>query len=515
MNLGKFFLWSRKINSRPYKKPLVFLTAFLGVELFSFLAFLFPLFGKVFFVVIVLLAIFLTIKNLEYGLLLLFAELITGSKGYLFFYEWPQFTLSIRIALFLTVMTIFFVKNIYFAVKTKACPILAFFRNDNFKYFLPLFLFIIFAFANGFWNHNGFSNIYQDVNGWFYFVLLFPLYYVYENKNDNDKRIFKDKIIALFLLATFWLALKTFILLFIFSHNSVAVMTTVYKWVRDTGVGEITRMDGGFVRIFFQSHIFAIVAFFITLFLVVEDGKVKIKNSILLIAYAAIIILSYSRSNWLGFVAGFAFYLLILIVLKSWSKLGRVVYFSVGALFLAFVFINFLIIFPYPKTTASFNPADIAERASQISNEAGVSSRWKLLPPLWAEVKKHIFVGGGYGATVTYFSADPRVLANNPTGEYTTFAFEWGWLEIWLKLGIFGVLYYLFLLTKLTVVNLYPRTLNLFFVNRESVINLAWIIGLITISVISFFSPYLNHPLGIGYLLLMSIFVEKNPQKTT
>ena len=55
-------------------------------------------------------------------------------------------------------------------------------------------------------------------------------------------------------------------------------------------------------------------------------------------------------------------------------------------------------------------------------------------------------MGRGFGATVTYQTRDPRILADNGSGEYTTYAFEWGWLDIWLKLGIFGLAAYFLLI---------------------------------------------------------------------
>jgi len=485
------------------------IAAFLVIEAFSLIGFVFPVWGKVFFLVIALGAAVITFKSLEYGLFILLAELITGSKGYLLFFEFANFNLSIRIALFAVVMIAMAGQIISYAIRTKTCPLLHFFKNINFKYFLPIFLFIFWGVINAFLRHNDFSYIYQDANGWLFFALIFPVYYIYENKDDNGKKIFKEKIITLLLAASFWMAIKTFLLLFVFSHNSASIMTVVYKWVRETGVGEITRMPSGFIRIFFQSHIFAIVSFFVSLFLIVESKRVKISNFLLLATYAAITILSYSRSNWVGFAGGLIVYLVIILFLKSWTRLGRVIALGAASMVFSFIFINLLIMFPYPKSTASFSSMDIAERATQITNEAGVSSRWKLLKPLWAEIKKSAVMGSGYGTTVTYFSEDPRVLENNPTGEYTTFAFEWGWLDVWLKLGVLGLVYYLFIIAKFTIGNLHPKKLIDFFVSQESVAKLALITGLITIAIISFFSPYMNHPLGIGYLILMSLFIDK------
>ena len=50
-----------------------------------------------------------------------------------------------------------------------------------------------------------------------------------------------------------------------------------------------------------------------------------------------------------------------------------------------------------------------------------------------------------------------------------------------------------------------PRTRD----NFQSLLNIALLAGLVTIMTTSFFSPYLNHPLGIGYVVLLSILLKK------
>jgi len=60
-----------------------------------------------------------------------------------------------------------------------------------------------------------------------------------------------------------WLGFKPFFLLFIFSHDMIGMTAELYRWVRLTGVGELTRMQGGFYRIFLQSQIFSLAGFFI------------------------------------------------------------------------------------------------------------------------------------------------------------------------------------------------------------------------------------------------------------
>ena len=101
------------------------------------------------------------------------------------------------------------------------------------------------------------------------------------------------------------------------------------------------------------------------------------------------------------------------------------------------------------------------------------------------------------------------MLKNNPTGEFTTFAFEWGYLDLWYKMGILGPLAYLGLIGSI-LLTLWRAIKNqsemiLSGINIRG-LSLGLFAALIALTVVHFFTPYLNHPLGIGFIILSSIF---------
>jgi len=160
-----------------------------------------------------------------------------------------------------------------------------------------------------------------------------------------------------------------------------------------------------------------------------------------------------------------------------------------GLVSLASIFI--IVNFPWPRPQLSFRPADIIEeRLGDLESEAGASSRWSLLPAMLKSIVQAPLLGYGFGATITYISADPRVLAQNPQGSYTTYAFEWGWLDIIFKFGLILALWYLIWLIRLIGQAW-----------RHGVVGQAWALGLSTLALVHVFSPYLNHPLGIIWLV--------------
>ena len=168
---------------------------------------------------------------------------------------------------------------------------------------------------------------------------------------------------------------------------------------------------------------------------------------------------------------------------------------------LGFVMVIAILKIPFP-TASSSGTIDLSERFEIMTDEAA-SSRWNLLPPLWQAIKSDFIFGAGFGAPVTYVSNDPRIRDANPSGLYTTTAFEWGYLDIWLKVGLIGLLIYSWVLIKIFIEA--GRA-------REGVSGalLGLIYGLVAVLGVNIGSPYLNHPLGLGLVILLYVnFVQR------
>jgi O-antigen ligase len=146
-------------------------------------------------------------------------------------------------------------------------------------------------------------------------------------------------------------------------------------------------------------------------------------------------------------------------------------------------------------------------------NESAISSRGSQLMPLFKGIAAHPVVGSGWGTVETYVSSDPRVMLQTVNGWYTTFTFEWGYLDIILKIGLFGLFAYLaFLFSTL------KRLLKIAAEQKsagESALLTGSFLGLIALMGVHMFTPYLNHPLGIGYILIVLIAIKiYSPQQS-
>jgi len=164
---------------------------------------------------------------------------------------------------------------------------------------------------------------------------------------------------------------------------------------------------------------------------------------------------------------------------------------------LSVVLLGGIVLFPWPYQTGSIEGFGSVFASRTGSGDVAITSRWNLLEPMWTEIKKAPVIGSGFGHEITYISDDPRIRAEFPDGVWRTYSVEWGYLELWLKMGILGPLS-LIILGGVIVFRLYKQ----FHSNAGDWISLGLIGGVISLYVMHVFSPYLNHPLGLGILLV-------------
>jgi len=494
-----------KINKNKF---FLILIGVLLLEILSWLAFNYPIINGPIFFVLVILALGASFYNLESGLLIVGAELLIGSLGHLFSLEIYDLKLSLRVALWLVVMSVFAIK---FSVQLWRYGRQAEYyqRLKNFRawpYFLPLFIFIVFGLINGYWGGNGGRNLFLDANAYFYFSLLLPFIVAWPS-SENSRLVWWKTILGVGVL---WLSLKTLFLFFIFSHDSV-MAGNLYAWLRQTLVGEMTPTKTGWPRIFIQGQIYSALAFltvfWVRLRLIKWSNIFKEANWAYLILaglFLSTVLISFSRSFWLALIVTIAVSILWLWYFDSWQTAARSILILSSSMVLAFGFIYLVVAFPYWHRSQINIGSSFLERIDSGENEAALASRWSLLPVLLKNISDQPIIGSGYGATVTYYSRDPRVLSNNPEGRYTTYAFEWGYLDIWLKLGILGLAAYFWLLFGLL-----RQTRDLAMINQNKNY-LAFFLIFLFIAITHIFTPYLNHPLGIGVLLVSSCLIWIN-----
>ena len=483
------------------------------VELTSLAGYFFPILNAVGFFVIVAAALVLSMQRLEYGLYFALADLILGGRnGALFSFQAGGFFLSLRMALFIVVMAVWGAKVVSARLHNAPQPPLNL-RGGVLKWWTVLGLAVAWGMVVGLVRGNGFGNVFLDANGYFYAALVLPVMWCMrriDHESETNAARMASGVRGVFFAATTLLALKTLFAVYLFTHagnNFIASnLVAFYRWVRDTAVGEITWLDGNFARVFFQSHVYNVVAFFVVLAsLITPPTSPYLKGRklilwTLLVLNASVIIVSLSRSFWIGTIAGLGVIGVAVVVMGPIGRIERIsrIIKILGVTLLAAIALIFFVSrFPFPHPS----PADLgdAARSRLEAGDAG-KSRFNLLPPLMRAIVMHPIIGSGFGKTVTYISNDPRIREVNRTGQYTTYAFEWGWLDLWLKMGVLGLIGLIGLISQIGL-TLYRKARS----NSTSLAGFALLAALASINV---FTPYLNHPLGLGILMLLTIVAE-------
>jgi len=444
----------------------------------------------IFFLIIACYAV-LCLKKLDWGLYLILAELFIGGKGYLFFLATGNFVISLRVALFSIFLLIWFLKKI----KNFGFTFSNYLKDTSIRILLVLFMFILYAFFNGYTN-NSLKNVFLDFNAWLFFLLVFAFLDIFK-----ERRVFNITLLLLF-TTVITTAVKTAAVLFLFSHKIFTVGDIFYKWIRDTGVGEITHIDQSLFRVFFQSHVYALISAALILGFLFTKMQFKKNESVFFgaVLYFSLFILvaGQSRSFWLsGIISVILMTIYSLISKKNFKAL-------------VFPIFLFIIIFSLGSLTALISGYPSGNiflvRSKSLQAESSASSRKNQFLPLIKQIKKNPLLGSGFGTEVEYISNDPRIRQKNPDGVYKTYAFEWGYLDMVVKLGFLGVgifLLYLFFLFK--------ESKHFF---NDNVFLLPLIFSGFSLLVVHMVTPYLNHPLGIGFILLLSAYTFSLKTKT-
>jgi|JI8StandDraft_1071087.scaffolds.fasta_scaffold06141_6 glycosyltransferase involved in cell wall biosynthesis len=470
----------------------LFFATWLGVLLLAaVIARVFPQTNNVLTVLLVAVFGWLAYKSPAHGFALMAAEYVIGSKGGILKIGADAVNdggLGIRQLFFFAFLGLWFVRekwSVYWKFHTawvKERPV-----------YLILVLTIAYGVIRGFTLGQPF--VLADANSWGVLLLAFPMYQLIR---QNEEEILRPLLTALAVGLAVNAGLS-FLLFYIYSHDTGAIQVPVYLFIRRSGIGEITRIfaDGSLYRVFIQSQIYWVLAFIVSLFAHKTLPK-KLRLGILSVG-TAIIVISLSRSFFLGTGAAVGVWVLSMVadglrlknVKESFANVGWTTATGVAGLLL----IAILAFFPIPPSKNGALDDALLNRFD--TGEAAAQSRWVLLPALTTEIAKNPILGSGFGKTVTYKSADPRIAATGK--EYTTYAFEWGWHDLWLKLGA-GVLvvmaWLLFVANEIRNAKIEPD------------LKRGLIAAILALVVIHAFTPYVNHPLGILAVMMIEVYIS-------
>lgn len=482
------------------KTFLITLASLFGVFLLSILLFESSLSLPV-LVLIGLITLGVSIWKLEYGVFILFAELFANSHGHLITTgEGGQGGIGMRMAVFGGLMA-------GWCILLLAKKVRLHLKDSRLTPFYFIAIALLFGFGLGFLENP--SLAFSDGNAYLYFLAVLPILSI------EWTGIEKNQLLQVFAATAIWVTVLTLGLLYVFTHWPGHVfLPEAYRFIRDTRTGELTEMNGGLFRVFLQSqYTVSIFALLLAPWLWLKGVRVKMQwqTMLLLALCGSAIFVSLSRSFWVGLVAGAIVFLGLFFKtsFSSWKNVLKAIGFHTMSKIAALLILIVIVLFPFPQSMASLSDLTntLSERSTEFSG-AAIDSRWKLLPPMLDLIAESPIVGHGFGKEVEFITDDPRVREFQPDGKWKTFALEWGWFELWLKMGVLGPIAFIYLFYVLI------RGLRGYLGTEQAWLGLGMIASLIFLAGTHAFSPYLNHPLGIGFLLfLIPFLLESQPKK--
>lgn len=449
-------------------------------------------------VILGIVTLLIALKSLPHGLLIGFSEVFVGGHGHLIDASVGGFSISIRMALFGAVMLAWLILFVQRKVTLT-------FDKDRDVPWLVLALAILIGAIIGFTGNEA-GKAFDDANGYLAIGYLLPMISIAWNQK------LRRDLLQVLTASVLWLVVFTIGLSFAFNHLGGKTLSHVYTFVRDARLAEVTLQTFGdqqdpsyWYRIFMQSHFYVAVLFLVIFAGLLElPKKMKLDRWMILLlgALVATLITSMSRSFILGL--GLAIPLMIgfeLLYDQASIRRARKRIVPVVSFVLVGVVISVFFALVPPKPNIS--EAAFYETSGDIDRDTAISSRWQLLPEMNAEIFASPILGSGFGEEVTFISDDPRIRAQDPEGKVTTYRFEWGWQDVWLKMGLLGIVAYL--LYALSLKKTAQRTLK----TKQH----DWlVIGMVSSVVFAFaahtFTPFLNHPIGIVVLLLPIPFLD-------
>lgn len=436
-----------------------------------------------------------SIQRLEYGLFIAFAELIGTSHGHLL----NAHGISLRMAIFGAVM----IAWLTHLARGKRINL----GDKRLRPYYLLLLAVAIGFVAGL-KGKGIDvtgAVIDDGNGYLFILYILPMLTVAWNN------ITRRTLLQVFAGSATFVSFLTLVILYLFTHMTEPVQRILYAFFRDARVAELTRVAGDIFRVFLQAQFFDVA-----LLLILASASFwfwKIKRDQNTLAYWMIftlstMIISLSRSFWIGLIAGGIALALAILMIRKPSVKEVVIKKLSGVLMLvtSVALIWIVLAFPFPRgaNVSGFGNL-LSDRTSQ--SDVAISSRWKLLPAMMEQIKESPIVGKGFGAIVAFESDDPRVRAIYPDGLWRTYSFEWGWLDLWLKMGLLGPVAFLWLGLQSA------KGLIRGFKTDQAWLSIGLFSGLIALYATHTFSPYLNHPIGLGFLVFLTPFLVN--EKTT
>jgi len=349
--------------------------------------------------------------------------------------------------------------------------------------FLIIFLFLfLYAIFNGYRNGNPISDIFTSSKGFFYILMLFPFSLFVDSKEKAKK------LVKAFINSTVILAIITFVIFIIYGLNNETYNifgVVLNKW----SYGYIA-LRGGFPAVFMKTSPYMAVALIYELNMFINGIEKKTKGKMFnIFILLEGIICTMSMGIWIASAVGFTLVVIISIFNRKNIKTvgGKSIFMELLPMIIIVVIsqIIFNQVFSDYIVTVIDNRIDTADSSYVVKADQLIK-----LTSLWLE---NIFFGKGYGVRVFFELGKFR--------SESMIQFELFWNQLLVNMGLVGFLSYMLVIFEPVFVFLKGMLKNKYNV-QDIIFILTLSIGIFMMCIISSVNPFMNNPIGIGYLVL-------------
>ncbi|MGB4588339.1 MAG: hypothetical protein WBI17_03770 [Clostridiaceae bacterium] len=358
------------------------------------------------------------------------------------------------------------------------------------------FVILMFSIFNGFRNGYSLQDIFIASKGFLFILIIFP-FFIFVDSMEKAKKLFEAMIYASVILAV--LTILIFIFYGLNPDSYIILRTTLDK----LDYGYIA-MRGGQPAVFMKASPFLAIALNYEINMYINDPKknryVNITSICLLLAA---VICTMSMGLWIASIVGVGFVIIVSFFNRRNIKLPH---YKGDLLKIALVFVLFNLFgkINSPEAVANTNYIQNSLNNRLSSDDTSfIVKKDQLfkLTTLWLE--NPIF-GKGFGASIMFkvdkIRNDRMVL------------FELFWNQLLFNVGAVGFLAYLWLIFE-PMLLFFKKAFKKSFAGKDMMHMISLNMGMIIICIISSVNPFMNNPIGIGYLVifLSSVHIYLKP----
>jgi O-antigen ligase len=410
-------------------------------------------------------------KSIDMAWMIILGEFFLGGAGH--FLEF--FGLSLRSMLVFTFVALWVLHH----ASVKALRHMLHIRHRLFYLFIPFGIAITASVVLGIVHNHAFLNVIRDAIPFSFFILLLPFYYYVQKSTTQEYLI---RLLLVFILGSALFSLFVFI---VYSGGLGILQDTFYHWFRDVAMGKITNMGTGFFRIVTPEHLLIVPATLLISSLLIRDELHHKLWRIFLFLSLMILVLDFSRTYFLALAVG----MICLKYKHSWKRWSIIT--ATAMLLTLLIFTNISLLASGGKTLGLELFGVRFGSVLEPELEPSTYTRTALLPPIFDQIQEHPILGSGLGATISFY--DPVRLQNIKTPQ-----FDWGYLELYTELGLFGFVSFLAIIMMI----IFELVIKIESLSDYHDFYVGILGGAIALLVMTLTSPALFHVLGIFYLVM-------------